>query len=136
MNVKRWLLASLAAFVVFGVLEFVIHGVLLDSLYKQTASVWRPEAEIERMMWLFWLSYLIMAPVFAFIYTQGYEAGKSGLAQGLRYGVYMGILLGVAHSLGWYVVLPIPGTLVVYWVISGWIEVVVAGIAVGLVYRN
>ena len=39
MNTKRWLLASVAAFIVIFALEFVINGVLLSDLYKQTASV-------------------------------------------------------------------------------------------------
>jgi len=39
MNTKRWLLASVAVLVVVAVLEFLIHGVLLSDLYRQTASV-------------------------------------------------------------------------------------------------
>ena len=37
-----------AVFVVIAVLEFFIHGVLLSDMYRQTASVWRPEAEMLR----------------------------------------------------------------------------------------
>ena len=136
MNTKRWLLASLAAFVVIFILEFLIHGILLEGIYQQTASVWRPEPEIERMMWLFWLGYLVFAPFFALIYTKGYEAGKSGFGQGVRYGVYMGVILSVMQSLGWYVVLPIPATLAFYWFIATMVESVAAGIVVGLIYRQ
>lgn len=93
MNVKRWLFASLAVLVVIAVVEMVLNNVLLAGLYQQTASVWRPMAEIERMMWLFWLGYLIFAPFFALIYTKGYEPAKPGLGQGLRYGLYMGVAL-------------------------------------------
>ena len=46
MNRKRWLLASGAVFVVMAVLEFLVHGVLLSGLYQQSASVWRPQAEM------------------------------------------------------------------------------------------
>ena len=48
MNTKRWLLASVAVFVVIGVLEFIVHGVLLSGLYKQTAAVWRAVKELLR----------------------------------------------------------------------------------------
>ena len=41
MNVKRWLLASLAVFVVTAALDMFINSVLLTGLYHQTASVWR-----------------------------------------------------------------------------------------------
>ncbi len=135
MNAKRWLLASIVVLVVVFVLEFVVHGVLLSNIYKQTASVWRPEAEIQKMMWLFWVGYLIFAPVFTLIYVKGYESGKSGIGQGLRYGTYMGLLTGVAMTFGWYVVLPIPVLLAVYWAIAGFVETVAAGIAAGLTYK-
>ncbi len=135
MDTKRWLLASIAVVFVVGVLEFAIHGWLLGDIYKQTASVWRPQADMRLAMWLFWIGYLIFAPVFVLIYVKGYEAGKSGVGQGLRYGVYMGLLIGVALTLGWYVVLPISATLAVYWAIAGMVEMIVAGIVVGLVYR-
>lgn len=135
MNTKRWLIASVAAFVVLGVLEFVINGILLSDLYKQTAALWRPEADIMRLMWLMWLSYAIAAPVLAFVYTKGYEAGKGGIGQGARFGFYMGVFLAASISLGFYAVLPIPGMLAVYWFIGGVVEYVIVGAVVGAIYR-
>jgi hypothetical protein len=64
MNTKRWLLASVAVLVVIMVLEFVIHGVLLQGVYQQTASVWRTQADMQRLMWIFWMGYLVFAPFF------------------------------------------------------------------------
>lgn len=136
MNMKRIGYASIAVFVVIFVIEFIVNGILLDDIYKQTASVWRPEADIEKMMWLFWVGYAIFAPVFVTIYAKGYEAGKSNLGQGLRYGIYMGLLVAVSMSLGWYAVLPIPAALSVYWAIAGMVEMIAAGITVSLIYRN
>jgi hypothetical protein len=72
MNTKRWLLASLAVIVVMAALEFLVHGVLLSGLYRQTASLWRPEAEMQKMMWVFWLGMLVFAPFFTLIYVKGY----------------------------------------------------------------
>ncbi|MFP5348942.1 MAG: hypothetical protein ACLGHO_03780 [Gammaproteobacteria bacterium] len=135
MNIKRWFMASAAAFVALGVLEFVINGILLSDLYKQTATVWRPEADIMRMMWLMWLSYAIAAPVFAFVYTKGYEVGKGGIGQGMRFGFYLGVFLAASISLGFYAVLPIPGILAVYWFIGGVAEYIVVGAVVGAIYK-
>lgn len=135
MNVKRWLFASLAVLVVIAVVEMVINNFLLMSLYQQTASVWRPMAEIERMMWVFWLGYLVFAPFFVLIYTKGYEPAKPGLGQGLRYGLYMGVVLSVMQNLVWYAVLPIPGVLAFYWFLGGMAESVAAGAVAGLIYR-
>ena len=136
MNTKRWLLASLAVFVVIAALEFLIHGVLLSDLYKQTASVWRPEAEMQKMMWVFWVGMLVFAPFFALIYVKGYEKGKPGLGQGFRFGLYVGAMLCVMNSFGWYVLLPIPLALSVYWFVATLVEFIAAGIAAGLVYRD
>lgn len=136
MNMKRMGYASIAVFVVIFVIELIVNGVLLDGIYKQTASVWRPEADIEKMMWLFWVGYLIFAPVFVTIYAKGYEVGKSNIGQGLRYGIYMGLLIAIPMNLGWYAVLPIPAALSVYWMIAGMVEMIAAGIVVSLIYRN
>ncbi len=136
MNAKRWLLASVAVVVVIGVLEFLIHGVLLSDMYKQTASVWRSEAEMQKMMWIFWVGMLVFAPFFALIYVKGYEKGKPGLGQGFRYGLYVGVMLSVMHSFGWYVILPIPLALAFYWLLGILVEFIAAGVAAGLVYHE
>ena len=136
MNTKRWLLASVAVFVVIAVMEFFIHGVLLSHMYQQTASVWRTETEMQGMMWIFWIGYLVFAPFFTLIYVNGYEKGKPGLGQGFRCGLYVGAMLSVMHSFGWYVILPIPLELAFYWFLTILAEFIVMGLAVGLVYRE
>lgn len=136
MNTKRWLLASVAVFVVIFVLEFIIHGVLLQGLYQQTASVWRPMAEMQRLMWILWVGYLVLAPLFVFIYTKGYEKGKPGLGQGFRFGLYLGAMLSVLHGFGWYAILPIPLSLSFYWSVAILVEFIAMGIAAGLIYRD
>ena len=136
MNVKRWVLASLAVLVVIAVSEFVMNNVLLMGIYEQTASVWRPMPEIQSRIWLFWAVYLIFAPVFSFIYVKGYEPAKSGPGQGLRFGFYIGLLIAPLGSLGWYAVLPIPVSLALYWFAGTFVECLAAGIAVGLIYRT
>jgi hypothetical protein len=135
MNVKRWLLASLAVLVVIAALDMFINSVLLTGLYHQTASVWRSPEEMQRRMWLFFLGYLIFAPFFTLIYTKGHEPAKSGLGQGLRYGLYMGLVLSVLSSLVWYTVLPIPCALAFYWFLGGMVESIAAGVVAGLIYR-
>ena len=136
MNTKQWLLASVAVFVVVAVLEFLMHGVLLSDVYRQTASVWRSEAEMQKMMWIFWVGMLVFAPFFALIYVKGYEKGKPGLGQGFRYGLYVGVMLSVMHSFGWYVILPIPLALAFYWLLGILVEFIAAGVAAGLVYHE
>ena len=126
----------MAVFVVIAVLEFFIHGFLLSDMYQQTASVWRPQADAQAMMWLFWVGYLVFAPFFTLIYVKGYEKGKPGLGQGFRFGLYVGAMLSVVNGLGWYVVLSIPLVLALCWFLAVLVEFTVTGIVVGLVYRE
>lgn len=136
MNTKRWLLASVAVFVVIFVLEFIIHGVILQGVYQQTASVWRTQADMQRLMWILWVGYLVFAPLFAFIYVKGYEKSKPGLGQGFRFGLYVGAMLSVLHGFGWYAILPIPLALAFYWFVAILVESIAMGIAAGLVYHE
>ena len=136
MNTKRWLLASAAVLIAIAVMEFVIHGMLLADLYRQTPNLWRPQAQMQQMAWVFWLGYLVFAPFFALIYVKGYEKGKPGLGQGVRCGLYLGAMLSVMHSFVWYAILPIPLALAFYWFIAIFVEFVVLGAVAGLVYRE
>lgn len=136
MNTKRWLLASVAVFVAIFVLEFIIHGVLLQGVYQQTASLWRPMADMQRLMWIMWLGYLVFALFFTFIYAKGYEKGKPGLGQGFRFGFYVGAMLSVLHGFGWYAILPISLALSFYWFVAILVESIAMGIAAGLVYHE
>ena len=136
MNVKRWVLAGLAAFAVIFVLDGMAHGKLLMPLYAQTASVWRPHADAQQKMWLMLLGQLLFGLVFAWIYTKGYETGKPGIGQGLRYGLSIGLLLSISYVCVWYVVLPIPFALAGGWVLSMLANCLCAGAVVGLIYQQ
>ena len=135
MNVKRWLLASAAAFFFVFVFGYVVHELLLADLYKQTASVWRPKAEMDKLMWLMMVGSLVYVLAFTFIYAQGREAKKPGLGQGLRFGLYIWVLTSVAMNLMWYALIPIPAALPVYWTIAGLAESLAIGAIVGLLYK-
>ena|SRR5438552_458793 len=135
MNTKRWLWASAAVFVFLFVWDFIVHGVLLVNLYQQSASVWRPQAEMQRLAWTFWIGYLVFAPFFVLIYAKGYERGKPAAGQGLRFGLYVGAMLSVMHSYNWYVILPIPYALASWWFVSTLLQYILAGLITGLIYR-
>jgi hypothetical protein len=136
MDTKKFLIASAVLFVVISALEFVINGVLLSGMYKQLSALWRPEAEMQQMMFLFWAGYAASALLFTFIYTKGYEKTKGTLTQGLRYGFYIGLLLCLPSNLMWYAVLPIPAALALSWFAAGMVEALIAGAIVGLIYKK
>lgn len=136
MNNKLWIYASIAVFIGFGLLEFIVNGILLQDIYQKYASVWRSESEMQSMMGLMWLGYAIFAVFFTLIYTKGYEPKKPGLEQGLRFGLYVGLAFAPLQSLIWYVVLPIPGALAFYWFLAGMVEFTAVGALAGLIYKK
>ena len=136
MNLKRWLQATVAAFVVIFAVEFVVHHFWLSDFYHAHAEWWRPEAEMQSMMPLMLLSQLAFAALLALVYTRGYEQGKGGLGQGLRFGLLVGLLLMLPYSLMHYVVYPYPASLIVSWFVGGLVETVLAGMVIGAIYKT
>ena len=136
MNIKRWVLAGMAAWLVITGLDFIIHHKLLMGLYEQTASVWRPKGQGRPVMWLMFVGQLIFGLGLAWFYTKGYESGKPGLGQGLRFGFYAGVFLAAAKNFIWYVVLPIPFILNLAWLGSAFLDCLVASAVIGLIYKE
>ncbi len=131
MNVKRFLLAALAVFVSFQVLDYVIHMLILSPDYEAVASVWRAD-----MMDIFWIMYItgaVMSLLFVYIFTKGYQ-GK-GVMEGVRYGLVIGIFMMAIGAINQYVIYPIPFILAVKWLIFGTIEFIIAGIITALIYK-
>lgn len=131
---KRFWMAFAACYVVGQVLGFLINGVLLAPSYAAQAHVWRPEAEMNSLMWVFMLTSLVAIFLFCWIFTKGYE-GK-GLAEGLRYGALVGTLISVPYAFDSYAVYPLPFTLSVKWLLTGMAYWIALGAVLALVYRR
>jgi hypothetical protein len=135
MNVNRWVLASVVVTLVVAILEMIIHGFMLQQTYQATASVWRPESEMQKLGPLMWLGYAVFAPFFVWIYAHGIDAKEDALGQGIRFGLMFGIGLSAMSSLVWYAVLPIPQNLAFSWFLAGVAVYTAAGVAAALTYQ-
>jgi hypothetical protein len=122
-----------ALFVFFFVFGFLWHGVLLMGLYKQTSSVWRPEAEMSQYFLTANLLQLALALVFTFIFTRNYE-GK-GVGEGFCFGTFMGLFMGVLQ-VGSYPYLPIPFILAALWFFGSLLNGMIGGVVISLVYKE
>lgn len=132
MNIKKWIIASIVIFILDQILAWIVHGIILKGCYEATAHLWRPTAEMNQMMWLMWLSGLIWAFLFVYIFAKGYE-GK-GLIEGFRYGIVIGIFFSLTTSLGTYSVQPIGFGLAASWFIFGFIQIIIYGLIAALIY--
>lgn len=133
MNVKRFVLACVAVYVVYQIIGFAIHQVFLAETYASLASVWRPEAEMMSKMWIQFITSLVWVVLFCYIFTRGYE-GK-GVMEGVRYGAVIGVLMGFPFSYESYMIYPIPLSLAHAWFAVTVILCVICGIVLALVYK-
>jgi hypothetical protein len=131
MNGKRILLAAGAVFVAVQLLEFVLNALFMKAANQQLEGLWRPD--MESKIWLMYVFGAFVALLFTFIFVKGRE-GK-GLAEGVRYGLIMWMFVTVPMNVAWWVMLPIPHSVMVRWTLFGLLEMVVAGILVAVIYR-
>lgn len=130
MNVKRFLIAAAAVFVLFQVFDFVVHGMLLAPVYRSMMSVWRQD--MMSLMWVMWITGAVMSLFFVYIFIKGYE--RRGMGEGLRYGVVIGLFMSVG-AFNQYVVYPITLSLAAQWFIYGIVEFIAAGLVTAAIYR-
>jgi len=136
MALRRWLLATAGAFAVIVLMDTVIHQVWLGDVYRANAQWWRPAGQMKSMMGLMLVSQALLAALLSFIYAKGYEPGKGDLVQGFRFGVIMGLLLGLPYNLMNFVVYPYPAFLILTWMGGTVIEMTMAGMMIGYVYKR
>ncbi len=102
---KRQLLAVLAVFVLCSVLNFVVHGVILQPYYNQAPQMLRGPQDAQAHMPFMILSFLIFSLAFVWIYGRGAEA-KPWLGQGMRFGLAVWLIASVSRYLIYFAVQP------------------------------
>ena len=129
---KKIFLAAVVVFVLWSVLDFIVHGVILKSAYASTASLWRPMAEMK--MGLMYVTVFIAALAFSAIY--GYLVAKKSTMAGFTYGLLYGIAVGVGMGYGSYSVMPIPYSMALTWFLGTVIKAILGGVLLGAIIKN
>ncbi|MXY67834.1 MAG: hypothetical protein F4Y47_04660 [Acidobacteriia bacterium] len=128
----RPILAVVAVFLTWSMLDLVIHGMLLDPIYQATADLWRPVEEMK--MALMYAVAIATAACFVMIYTC--LVTRKSLAAGLKLGALFGLASGVSMGWGFYGYMPIPLSLAWGWFLSILINFVLAGALVGAIVKS
>ena len=131
---KKFLVAWLVLFVLYFAFGFIVHGVLLHDDYIAT-GIMRPEEQQQGMMGLMVLAHVMLAGAFTWIYARGVE-NKPWLGQGLRYGLAVAFLAVIPLYLIYYVVQPLPSSLVVKQIVFDTICTLILGAVVAFLYRG
>jgi hypothetical protein len=129
---KKVLLATLAVFVAWGALDYVIHNLILSSSYTATAHLWRPDGEMKMGLMIF--ASLVSTFFFVFIYARFF--GEKGMKTGLMYGLLFGIGMGIGFGYGSYSVMPIPYNMALTWFLGTVVEGTVGGIITGAIINK
>ena len=131
MNLKRYLTASLAVFVVSMALGYLIHGVILKPTYDSLKAIWRPDMAAK--MWIEWINAFLLAFLFTYVFTKGYE-GK-GIMEGVRFGLLMGLFVSIPVAYGTFMIIPIPFDLALQWFLYGTAQSMVFGAVAAAIYK-
>ncbi|MFQ5548450.1 MAG: hypothetical protein ACE5FV_09170 [Woeseia sp.] len=119
--------------IVMNAYGYVVHEVGLSDTYQSLASVFRPEAEMDSMMWMMMVGGAVALLLFCYIFTLGYE-GK-GIMEGVRYGTLMGLFLSIPSSIDQYVIYPLTSDLAVIWFVTGVVGLIIAGAVFAAIYK-
>ena len=130
--VKKACLAVVAVFICWAVVDFVIHGILLQTSYAATAALWRPMAEMK--MGLTYLVTFLNCLVFVLIYAL--LVGNKRLGTGLVYGCLFGLGAGISMGYGTYSVQPIPYSMALSWFLGASFRGILAGLITGAIVKD
>ena len=136
MNYGRIALASLGATIAYFVFGFVMFGALpaMKSEFMKYPNVFRPREDMMKVMPYGMVGILISIVVVAVLYAKTHPAG-GGIASGAYFGALIGIFsvcIFVVHN---YVNLNIGLALTLYQGIAYYIQWLIVGTAIGIIYR-
>ena len=135
-NYTRIALAFLGATVGYFACGFALFAALpgMKAEFKKYPNVYRTEDVMMKVMPYNMVAILISIVVVAVLYAKIYPAG-GGIASGLCFGAMIGIFAVCTYAIHNYVILNIGITLTVYESVAYFIQWVVVGAAIGLIYK-
>ena len=136
MNYARILLASLCAFVAYFIYGGILFGALpwLRNEYAKYPAVYRSQEGIKRTMPYGMLAMFLALVAIAVLYAMVYSGGR-GVVGGARFGALIGVFAIGSFVVHNYVNLNIGLKLTVQQSIAYFVQWVIVGIVIGLVYK-
>ena len=129
---RKFILAVIAVFIAWSILDFIIHGVFLRSTYQATAQLWRPMEQMK--IGLMYLVTFVSAISFVGLYT--ILVLPKSVASGLKYGLLFGIATGFPMGFGTYSFIPVPLNLASTWFIGSLVETTLGGLIIGAIIKD
>lgn len=130
---KTFWIGWIAVFVAMQVYGYVVHEVGLSATYESLAAIFRPQEEMQSLMWMMMVGGAFSLLLFCYIFVLGHE-GK-GVMEGVRYGLLIGIFVSIISAVDSYVIYPLTGELAVIWFFTGIIGFVISGAVFAAIYK-
>jgi hypothetical protein len=129
---RRSIVAGAIIFILWSIIDFVMHGIILGSAYAESASLWRPMAEMN--IWLIYLVTVVSVAVFTAIYALFVQDKK--VATALRYGLLFGVGAGFSMGYGSYAAMPISQIIAHTWFFGTLIKSALGGLVLGAIVKK
>jgi hypothetical protein len=136
LNVGRFVLATLGAFVAYFAFGGVVFALIkpLSAEFRKYPAVYRSQDSIMKVFPVGMIAMLVAIAVLTILYAMIYRGG-SGLVEGTRFGALIGVFVIGAFVVHNYVNLNVGVVLTVQSAIAYFLEWLVVGIVIGLIYR-
>jgi hypothetical protein len=135
MNFGRVVAAAVAATVWDAIYGFCVYGVLLAPQFAKYPNVYRSNEAGMAFLPLMFAGIFVAMVVATMIYVKGYEGG-SGVAEGARFGFLLAVFIVCVFVGVNYATLNINKRITAMLAMAGFVEWLVAGIVIGLVYKG
>src|SRR5690606_14020513 len=131
---KTFWIGFIIVYIVWQVIGFVVHGIMLADTYANMWQVLRPQAEIESLTWVMFVSSALYLLLFCYIFTKGYE-GK-GVGEGLRFGLLLGLFMSIPMAMDQFALYPISSNIAAIWFVSGVLSFIIVGAVFAVIYQS
>ena len=141
MNFPRIILAALGAFVAYFAIGFAVFALTAAPMkreFEKYPAVFRPQESMKGFMPIGMAAMLVAIFALAVLYAMTYR-GVSGPLQGAHFGGHFGALIGIfvvcAFVVHNWMMLNIGSRLTLYQAVSYFVQWLVVGAVIGLIYR-
>jgi hypothetical protein len=131
---KKFFIAWIVIFIGWMQGGWLVHGMMLHGEYAKLPQLFRPAAEARQYFPLMIIAYVLLSGALVWMYARGISA-SGWLVQGLRFGAAIDLLTIVPTYTIYYVVQPMPGSLVIGQIIGDGVLILLLSVITAFLYR-
>jgi len=135
LDLRKWLLASAAVFVLFSILQYLVQQIFLMPTFPEMFPAAPATKEPGLVQLYVYLGRAIFSLMFVYVFTRGFE-GKAGVNEGIRYGFWIALMIQAPAVFAGLVVLNQPPGGLVGSGVAGMVQYILCGILANMIYKK